>query len=302
MRYRLLLVASVLLLSACATPSPGTLVGAMDNTDFLTDSATQLIVSTEEPVGNNFEVRTLRGASVRKIGSGRYRLVDIDDQGRRFVAWGYLDSQPGYFAGEVEGEKRPLPQSGEWSGATIDSTGTRIAVTSNDRQIIRVLSFEDLRVVQEVSCLPSISCWWVAWDSVESDVLWFGARTHGGFERLDLETGATAGVPRDAYPNIRFPPETVLYNANRCGATGATLSASDTGINLQTADRVQLLVTIEGRSRFQGIHHRFQAINRAAFIAECRYVVFDFDGSDWVVEMDTGLIGRLAGRALYVLP
>src|SRR5690606_32414100 len=104
--------------------------------------------------------------------------------------------------------------------------------------------------------------------SMESDILWLGARSHNADERLDVRTGETVGVPRDAYPNIRHGFDAMLHNSNRCGATGATLSTSDAGMELKIDDREQPLAQIEGYR-----HFRFPAIDRAAFIADCQYVI-----------------------------
>lgn len=288
-------IVSSLVLNACT--SPGEIKGGQDNTAFATNDSTQLILRTPEK--NAFEVRTLVGEYVRTLVHTQYALADVDDRANRVL----LRTGLGFFAAEAGGALRPLGVGSGWRNVAINGSGTRIAMTNNRERLIRVLSFETLELLQEVPCPEDASCWWLAWDFIDTNILWLGGFSHNGYERLDLTTGESTSIPRASYPRIRYTGETLLYNSNVCRETGATLIPSDSGIVLQEpGQEPRSLVVIKGRRDTFLFGERFSAIDKAGFVSDCQYVIFGFDGDDWLVDVKEGLIGRLAGQVWYVLP
>ena len=176
-------------------------------------------------------------------------------------------------------------------------------MANNQERLIRVLSFETLELLQEIPCPEDAFCWWANWDFTDANILWLDGYSHYGYERLDLTTGKSTSVPRENYPRIRYPANTALSNSICCRETGATLIRSDSGIVLQEPGlESRSIVVIKGfRNTFLFGEH-FPPINRAAFVADCQYVVFDFGGDDWLVDVKEGLIGRLTGQVWYELP
>lgn len=293
---RLLLIFVLLtVLQACT--SPGEIVGAQDDTAFVTDDSAQLIVRMREK--NAYEVRTLAGDYVRTLFHTRYGLVDVDNRAERFI----LKTGAGFAAADSSGALRRLPAGSGWRNAALNGSGTRIAITNNEERLIRVLSFETLELLQEIPCPEDAYCWWANWDFTDTNILWLGGYSHNGYERLDLTTGEATSVSRETYPKMRHAADTTLSNSNYCRETGATLIRSNSGIALQEPGlEPRSIVVIKGfRNTFVFGEH-FPPISRAAFVANCQYVVFDFGGDDWLVDLEEGLVGRLTGQVWYELP
>jgi len=290
-----LVIVSLTVLHACT--SPGEIIGVQDDTAFVTDHSTQLILRMPEK--NAYEVRTLTGEYVRTLIHTRYRLVDVDNRAERVL----LRTGVGFVAADSSGASRPLATGSGWRNVAIDGSGTRIAMTNNHERLIRVMSFETLELLQEIPCPEDASCWWLGWDFTDANILWFGGYSHNGYERLDLTTGESTSIPRENYPRIRRPAATLLSNSNYCRETGATLIPSDSGIVLQEPGlEPRSLVVIKGRRNTFLFGEHFPAISRAAFVSDCQYVIFDFGGDDWLVDVREGLIGRLTGQVWYELP
>jgi len=291
----MLVIVSLTVLHACT--SPGEIIGVQDDTAFVTDHSTQLIVKTPEK--NAYEVRTLAGEYVRTLVHGRYRLVDVDNGAERFL----LRSGVGFAAADSSGTSRPLATGSGWRNVAIDGSGTRIAMTNNHERLIRVLSFETLELLQEIPCPEDAYCRWLGWDLTDANILWLGGYSHNGYERLDLTTGESTSIPRENYPRIRYPAHSTLSNSNYCRETGATLIRSDSGIVLQEPGLdPRSIVVIKGRRNTFLFGEHFPAIDRAAFVADCQYVIFGFNRDDWLVDVKEGLIGRLTGKVWYELP
>jgi len=290
-----LVIVSLTVLHACT--SPGEIIGAQDDTTFVADHSTRLIVRSPEK--NAYEVRTLAGEYVRTLVHGQYRLVDVDNRGERFL----LRSGVGFVAADSSGALRPLATGSGWRSVALDGSGSRIAMANNHERLIRVLSFDTLELRQEIPCPEDAYCWWVSWDFTDANILWLGGYSHNGYERLDLTTGESTSIPRENYPKIRYPAHTTLSNSNYCRETGATLIRSNNGIMLQEPGlEPRSIVEIKGfRNTFLFGEH-FPPISRAAFVADCQYVIFDFHGNDWLVDVKEGLIGRLTGQVWYELP
>ena len=294
-------IAVIGLLSGCPSIDPGILVGGLDNTEFVAVDPTRLVVTqSHSTYERTHEIRTLRGERVRTIGTGSFGIVDIDDEGERFVGQAYsATAAPALFAGAVSGSMRPLPEPDKWFGAAIDPLGTRIAVTDPARELIDVFSFDDLQTSREIACPENAFCYWVSWDNVNPDVLWVAGRGPGNnYARIDLKTGHSANFPPDAFPNVRranMMPGSL--HSDRCWTSDAALIPSNEGIALRAGDSVRELVTIED------FHHpRVPAITFASFIAHCRYVLFGYDDSSWLADVESGQIGRLEGDVALVLP
>jgi hypothetical protein len=293
-----LVVVSLTVLHACS--SPGEIIGARDDTTFVTDHSTQLILKM--PENEAYEIRTLTGEYVRTLVPApvhtRFGLVDVDNRAERVL----LRTGVGFVAADSSGAMRPLAVGSGWRRPVIDGSGTRIAMVNNHERLIRVLSFETLELLQEIPCPEDAYCWWVGWDFADANILWL-SDGQLGYERLDLTTGESTNIPRENYPRIRHPPDTVLSNSNYCRETGATLIRSDSGIVLQEPGlEPRSLVVIKGfRNTFLFGEH-FPVISRAAFVADCQYVIFDFGFDDWLVDVKEGLIGRLTGEVWYELP
>ena len=290
-----LVVVSLTVLHACT--SPGEIIGAKDDTAFVADHSTRLIVRSPEK--NAYEVHTLAGEYVRTLVHGQYGLVDVDNRAERFL----LRSGVGFVAADSSGALRPLATGSGWRNVALDGSGTRIAMANNHERLIRVLSFDTLELLQEIPCPEDAYCWWVNWDLTNANILWLGGYSHNGYERLDLTTGESTSIPRESYPRIKYPGETLLSNSNYCRDTGATLIPSDSGIVLQEPGlEPRSIVVIKGfRNTFLFGEH-FPAISRAVFVSDCQYVIFGFGGDDWLVDVKEGLIGRLSGQVWYELP
>ena len=294
MRRSLLVIVVLLLLNACT--STGELRDALENTEFANDRSTQLIIRTPEQ--NAYEVRTLNGEYVRTLVATNYGLADVDDYGERVLVRTGAD----FVAVEAGGTVRSLDMGRGWRNVALNGSGTRIATTNNQERLIRILSFDTLDLLQEIPCPEDAACWWLGWDMNNTKILWLGGYSHNGFERLDLATGESESVARETLPWIKHPGETMLHNSSSCRRTGATLIPSDSGIVLQEPDREpRSLVTIRGKRNPIIFGESYPAIDRAGFIADCEYVIFGFGGDDWLVDVESGLIGRLAGKVWYVL-
>lgn len=300
---RVLLVAAVSgLLFGCPATNPGTLVGAVDNSEFVPDERTRLVVTRRvSTTGRMHEIRTLRGDFVRSIGTGNFGIVDIDDAGKRFVGLEYLGPTElaRLFAGDASGSMRPLPESDRWLFAAIDAYGTRIAVTDRQRETIKVYSFTDLQTLYEISCPVNAFCNWVSWDRRDADVLWLGGRGPGNnYARLDVRTEQSINFAPDAFPNVRranMLPGSL--HSDRCWTSDTLLNRTRDGIALLTGGTTRQLVTVEDFHDY-----RFPAISFASFIAECRYVLFGYDNAYWLADTESGLIGKLEGAVVLVLP
>lgn len=290
-----LVIVSLTVLHACS--SPGEIMGVQDDTAFVTDHSTQLIVRTPEK--NAYEVRTLAGEYVRTVVHGRYGLADVDNRAERVL----LRAGAGFVAADSSGALRPLATGSGWRNVAIDGSGSRIAMTNNQERLIRVLSFDTLELLQEIPCPDDASCWWLGWDFTDANILWLGGYGHDGYERLNLTTGESTTIPRERHPRIRRPSATLLSNSNYCRETGATLIPGNSGIVLQEPGlEPRSIVVIKGRRNAFLFGEDLPAINRAAFVADCQYVIFDFGGDDWLVDVKEGLIGRLTGQVWYELP
>ena len=288
------------MLSACPGANQGVLLAGLENTRFVADEQTLVVVTQRHAsLEQTHEIRTLRGDYVRTIATGSFNLVDVDDAGERFIGQAYLETEvPGFFAGTVSGSMRLLPESDSWFAAAIDSNGTRIAVTDPERQIIKVFSFADLESAREIPCPETAFCYWISWDIADADVLWVAGRGPGNnYTRIDLRSDASSNFAPDAFPNVRranMVPGSL--HSERCWASDVVLERSNDGIAVRSGDDVRRLVTIQGFSS-----RRSPAIGWASFIADCRYVLFSYAAGSWVADVQSGLVGRLEGEAAFVL-
>jgi hypothetical protein len=300
---RVLLVAAVLgSLCGCPATNPGILIGAMDNSEFVADERTRLLVTREiSTYGRIHEIRSLRGDFIRTIGAGEFGIVDVDDAAERFVGLEYLGPRgtPRIFAGDVSGSMRPLPESGRWLFAAIDAGGTRIAVTDRERRTIKVFSFDDLRTLHELPCPANAFCNWVSWETTDTEALWFAGRGPGNnYARLDLRTELSENFAPEAFVHVRranMLPGSL--HSDRCWTSSTSLHRTNDGITLRSNDGARRLVTI---GNFH--HSRFDPVTFASFIAGCRYVLFGYDDRYWLADVQSGLVGRLEDGIVLVLP
>ncbi len=88
-----------------------------------------------------------------------------------------------------------------------------------------------------------------------------------------------------------------------CSHDGTELAHDDQGIELIRDDdeRRERLVHIEGRER--GFHDYESTVSQPFFTKSCETVVFVYNRSVWVVDVESGVVGELAeGRGAFILP
>src|SRR5690554_1901930 len=140
----------------------------------------------------------------------------------------------------------------------------------------------------EVTILPATSDEWLFQLFWSKDGTKLYGAGHDHTYRIDPATNARERIEVIPHDDIVRRPLT----RDTCEVNGERLISDDEGIDLLYPDgTTEDLVTIQGRER--GFHDYQSTVSSVSFTRSCDYAVFTFDGSVWVVEVATKIVGKL---------
>jgi hypothetical protein len=290
----LILIAA--LLAGCRG-SPGTLMGARDNTRFATDDSIRLVLALEDERGA--EIRKLSGEAVRTLLPPGRHFVSVDDRGVRVLA---ADSEglSAAVVGEPVRRLDTLPL-GWTANPMLNGAGTRIAATNGPGGGLRIVSFDTGEILHDIACPAAASCFWVSWDLEEPDAVWFGSRvTEATYVRFNFARGEVTLVKSQDPPPMRSTTGW-LHSQTTCRATGAQLNEYDNRLDLvQSGQQTRTVAFVAGFER-PPLSRPETAIDDPSFLEGCRYAIFRFHNRSYLLDTVTGEKGLLAGYPIYVL-